>query len=264
MVEFSFKESYCYEDLIQILRILRSPGGCPWDAKQTHESIKKNLIEETYEVVEAINQGNPDMLREELGDLWMQIVFHAQMEEDAGSFTLDDVADGICKKLIERHPHVFGDTKISGVSDVLNNWDAIKRQKKGQAAGSAPMQSVPREFPALMRAAKVQQKAAVVGFDWPDVTGAMDKLTEESRELQEAIAAKSPDNMMEELGDLLFCVVNISRFLDCDAEEALSRATDKFIRRFVQMEELAQQQGMDMQSASLAQLDALWDAAKLR
>ena len=262
MADFTQKERYTQADLTEIMRILRAPGGCPWDAEQTHESIKKNLIEETYEVVEAINRQDDILLCEELGDLLMQVVFHAQMAQEAGAFTLEDVADGVCKKLVERHPHVFGDVVVANTDEVLSNWDKIKRSKKGQAAGSAPMLGVPRELPALMRSTKVQQKAAAVGFDWPDADGAMDKLREELGELQEAMAAGDSAAAKEELGDLLFSAVNVSRFLHCDAEEALTSACDKFIARFVQVENLAKQTGLDMQSATLAQLDELWEQVK--
>ena len=209
MVDFKQKEKYDINDLIEIMRSLRAPGGCPWDAEQTHESIRKNLIEETYEVVEAIDKKDSGMLLEELGDLLMQVVFHAQMEDEKGVFNFDDVADGVCKKLIERHPHVFGEVEVSGVDDVLDNWDAIKRRKKGQKKGSEPMLSVPRELPALMRAAKIQQKASAVGFDWPDVSGAYDKIIEETQELRKAVESGVQDDVIEELGDLLFSVVNV-------------------------------------------------------
>jgi len=274
MSDFQSRETYRFEDLVGIMRRLRGPGGCPWDAVQTHESIKKNLIEETYEVIEAIHKRDRDLLCEELGDLLMQVVFHAQMEEDAGSFTVDDVADGVCKKLIERHPHVFGDITVTGVDNVLSNWDAIKRGKKGQKAGSAPMRSVPRELPALMRSSKVQQKAAAVGFDWPDIQGALDKLKEELRELEAALAENRQAQAWEELGDILFSAVNVSRFLQrgsqsqdgsaslYDAEEALTAACDKFIARFIRVEQLAEQRGLDMQTAGIDALDKLWDEAK--
>ncbi|MCL2508495.1 MAG: nucleoside triphosphate pyrophosphohydrolase [Oscillospiraceae bacterium] len=242
---------------------LRSPGGCPWDAEQTHESIKKNLIEEAYEVIEAINKQDQGLLLEELGDLLMQVVFHAQMESEAGGFTFDDVCDGICKKLIERHPHVFGKAAVGGVDDVLSNWDAIKRKSKGQAKGSEPMLSVPRELPALMRAGKVQQKAAKLGFDWPDVSGALCKLSEEIAELKEAIHGSSPENVAMELGDLLFSAVNVSRFLRLDAEEALTSSTDKFIARFQRLEALAKERGLELETASLAEMDKLWDEIKI-
>ena len=262
MIDFKQKEKYDINDLLEIMRSLRAPGGCPWDAEQTHESIRKNLIEETYEVVEAIDKKDSGMLLEELGDLLMQVVFHAQMEDEKGVFNFDDVADGVCKKLIERHPHVFGEVEVSGVDDVLDNWDAIKRRKKGQKKGSEPMLSVPRELPALMRAAKIQQKASAVGFDWPDVSGAYDKIIEETQELRKAVESGVQDDVIEELGDLLFSVVNVSRFLKCDAEEALTAASDKFINRFIRVEQLAKEIGVDMEKASLEELDKLWDIAK--
>lgn len=262
MVDFKQKEKYDINDLLEIMRSLRAPGGCPWDAEQTHESIRKNLIEETYEVVEAIDKKDSGMLLEELGDLLMQVVFHAQMEDEKGVFNFDDVADGVCKKLIERHPHVFGEVEVSGVDDVLDNWDAIKRRKKGQKKGSEPMLSVPRELPALMRAAKIQQKASAVGFDWPDVSGAYDKIIEETQELRKAVKSGVQDDVSEELGDLLFSVVNVSRFLKCDAEEALTAASDKFINRFIRVEQLAKENGVDMEKASLEELDRLWNIVK--
>ena len=262
MFDFKQKEKYDINDLLEIMRSLRAPGGCPWDAEQTHESIRKNLIEETYEVVEAIDKKDSGMLLEELGDLLMQVVFHAQMEDEKGVFNFDDVADGVCKKLIERHPHVFGEVEVSGVDDVLDNWDAIKRRKKGQKKGSEPMLSVPRELPALMRAAKIQQKASAVGFDWPDVSGAYGKIIEETQELRKAVESGVQDDVIEELGDLLFSVVNVSRFLKCDAEEALTAASDKFINRFIRVEQLAKENGVDMEKASLEKLDKLWDIAK--
>ena len=182
MVDFNFKPCYNMQDLIDIMRILRAPGGCPWDAEQTHESIKKNLIEETYEAIEAINKSDNELLCEELGDLLMQIVYHAQMESEKGEFGFDEVVDGVCKKLIVRHPHVFGDVTVSSVDDVLTNWDDIKKKTKGQKTVTESMFSVPRELPALMRATKLQKKAADIGFDWPDVSGALDKLEEEIAE----------------------------------------------------------------------------------
>ena len=185
---FEFKDRYDINDLIEIIKDLRSEGGCPWDIQQTHESIRKDLIEETYETIEAINKADPDMLREELGDLLMQVVFHAQIETEKGVFNFDDVADEICKKMIIRHPHVFGETSVDSVDDVLTNWDAIKRSTKGQKSTSEAIDSVPRELPALMRANKIQSKAAKAGFDWTEVDGALDRLTEEIAELKEAIS----------------------------------------------------------------------------
>ena len=262
MVDFNLKPCYNMQDLIDIMRILRAPGGCPWDAEQTHESIKKNLIEETYEAVEAINKRDNELLCEELGDLLMQIVFHAQMESEKGEFGFDEVVDGVCKKLIVRHPHVFGDVTVSSVDDVLTNWDAIKKKTKGQKTVTDSMFSVPRELPALMRATKLQKKAADVGFDWPDVSGALDKLEEEIAELREAIAKSDSENISEELGDILFSAVNVSRFIKVDAEESLTAASDKFLARFTKVEALASERSIDMKSASLEELDALWDEVK--
>lgn len=263
MIEgFAFKDVYGIDDLLQIMRGLRSEGGCPWDREQTHESIKKNLIEETYEVIEAINRQDRVLLCEELGDVLMQVVFHAQMEAEEGSFAFEDVVDGVCKKLIERHPHVFGEVEVGGSDEVLRNWDDIKKRSKGQKSQTETMQSVPRELPALMRAAKVQKKAAKVGFDWPEISGAVDKLYEETAELSSAVESGSEDEMAEELGDLLFSAVNVSRFIGCDAEEALTAATDKFMRRFARVEEMALERGLGLEQMSLAELDSLWDEAK--
>lgn len=264
MADFKFKERYDVHDLVEIMRILRAPGGCPWDAEQTHESIKKDFIEETYEVIEAINKKDKELLCEELGDTLMQVVFHAQMESEAGVFDFDDVSDGVCKKLIERHPHVFGEVAISGVDDVLTNWDAIKRKSKGQKSTTESMLSVPRELPALMRATKLQKKAANVGFDWNDVSGALDKLEEEIGELRAAIANQDKENMTEELGDILFSAVNVSRFIKTDAEEALTAASDKFLSRFTTVEALAKEREIDMKSVGIEELDKLWDEAKAK
>lgn len=264
MVDFEQKNSYTVQDLVDIMRLLREPGGCPWDAEQTHESIKKNLIEETYEVIEAVNKGDKALLCEELGDLLMQVVFHAQMEKEIGGFDFDAVCDGVCKKLIERHPHVFGEVTVSGVDDVLTNWDDIKRKTKGQKTTTQSMLSVPRELPALMRATKLQKKAADVGFDWSDVSGALDKLEEEIKELRQAIDNNDGENMTEELGDVLFSAVNVSRFIKSDAEEALTAASDKFLARFTTVESLAAERGIDMSASSLEELDRLWDEAKAK
>ena len=263
MVDFERKESYNIYDLVEIMKLLRAPGGCPWDAEQTHESIKKNLIEEAYEVIEAINKQDNELLCEELGDLLMQVVFHACMENEKGAFDFDDVCDGVCKKLIERHPHVFGETKISGVEDVLTNWDDIKRKSKGQKTTTQSMLSVPRELPALMRATKLQKKAADVGFDWSDVSGALDKLQEEIYELRQAVENNDRENMTEELGDVFFSAVNVSRFIKSDAEESLTAASDKFLARFTKVEKLAEERGIDMKASTLEELDKLWDEAKL-
>lgn len=259
---FDFKEKYTVDDLVKIIAVLRAPGGCPWDREQTHESIKKNFIEETYEVVEAINKKSPEMLREELGDVMLQIVLHTQMETEIGSFTFDDVCDEICKKLIVRHPHVFGDMTVSSTGEVLSNWDAIKMLTKKQKNVSESIDSIPRELPALMRAQKVQHKAAKAGFDWDVIDGALDKVYEEADEIKGAIAEKSDAHTAEEIGDLLFACVNVCRFAHVDGEEALTAATDKFAERFKITERLANERGIDMKSAPIEELDKLWDEAK--
>ena len=260
MVDFQYKDSYGVKDLEEIVRILRAPGGCPWDAEQTHQSIRRNFLEEAYEAVEAIDEGSPEHLEEELGDVLLQVVMHARMEQEAGRFDLDGVADGICKKLIYRHPHVFGDAAVSGTGEVLSNWEALKRKEKGQATNTDALEAVARALPALWRAEKVQKKARKAGFDWPDVSGALDKLSEELEELKTAAAEGT--NVAEELGDLLFSAVNAARFLKVDPEDALNGATDKFIGRFRKVEAQAAAQGKAMEDMSLEELDALWERAK--
>ena len=260
MVDFQYKDSYDVRDLEEIVRILRAPGGCPWDAEQTHESIRRNFLEEAYEAVEAIDEKNPDHLKEELGDVLLQVLFHARMEQEAGRFNLDDVADGVCKKLIYRHPHVFGDVSVTGTGEVLTNWEELKRKEKGQATNTDALDAVARSLPALWRAEKVQKKAKKAGFDWPDISGALDKLSEELEELKTAVAEGT--NVEEELGDLLFSAVNVSRFLKADPEVALGKATDKFISRFAKVEALAAAQNQAMEGMALEELDKLWERAK--
>lgn len=261
-VEFEKKARYDTEDLLRIMKALRSPEGCPWDREQTHRSIRTSLIEETHEAVEAIDNGDDAALCEELGDVLLQVVFHAEMAAEDGRFSYDDVVNGICQKLIVRHPHVFGDVKAEDSAAVLKTWDAIKRQTKGDTAQSTLLKNLPRTLPALMRAAKVQDRAKRVGFDWPSVDGAMEALRSETVELQEAMAAGQAAAVEEEFGDLLFSAVNVSRFLKVDAELSLTAATDKFIRRFSEVERLAADRGIDMSASTLEELDRLWDEVK--
>jgi len=260
MVDFTFKEKYTYEDLLEIMRILRCPEGCVWDREQDHKSIRRSFIEETYEAVEAIDNDDPVLLQEELGDVLLQVVFHAQIEAEAGRFTMDDVADGICKKMIYRHPHVFGSVEVKNSDEVLTNWDALKQKEKHQKSTTETLESVARSLPGLIRAEKVQHKAAKVGFDWDEVSGALDKVREETAEVARAIDGDGDPS--EELGDLLFAVVNVARFLKTDPEDAINRTTDKFIRRFAQVEQAAKDVGRSLSEMSLAEMDALWDAAK--
>ena len=262
MVEFKFKEKYTIDDLVQIIRLLRGEGGCPWDMQQTHQSIRNNVIEEAYEVADAVDTNDKAALCEELGDLLMQVVFHARIAEESGDFNLDQVADEVCQKLVHRHPHVFGTVKADTVGQVLDNWDAIKMEEKNQQTYTDTLLSVPRAFPGIMRAAKVQKRAAKVGFDWPDSNGAWDKLNEEIAEVREAERSGDADALVDEVGDLLFSVVNVTRFLKVDGEEAISKATDKFISRFDMMERLAVAKGLNLKDLSLSEMDALWDEIK--
>lgn len=264
MADFEFKDRYDCNDLLKIVAVLRAPGGCPWDAEQTHESIRKDFIEETYEVIEAINKKSPEMLREELGDVLLQVVFHTLIETEKGVFTFDDVTDEVCKKLIIRHPHVFGDVSVSSTEEVLKNWDAIKMDTKQQKTVTDTLLSVPKEFPALMRAAKVQKKASKAGFDWKEISGALDKVKEEINEVEDAISTEDKIKIRDEIGDLLFAAVNVSRFAGIDPEEALTLSTDKFIKRFSYVEQEAEKQGIEMLSAEEEKIDGLWEEAKLR
>ena len=261
-MDFQYKEAYNITDLIGIMRILRSPDGCPWDKVQTHESIRQNFIEETYEAVEAIDKGDSPLLREELGDVLMQVIFHSLMEEEEGRFNFDDVCDDVCKKLIIRHPHVFGNIEADTPDEVLRNWDAIKMQTKSQESYADSVDDVARSLPALMRAQKVQKRSAKSGMDFENVRSAADKVLEERAELLAAVDSSDKAKTEEELGDLLFSVVNIARFVGADAELALSRATDKFAARFRAVEELARGRGIDMKSASTELIDSLWEEVK--
>lgn len=261
---FRQKEHYRVEDLLEIMQLLRAPGGCPWDREQTHRSIRKNLIEETYEVCEAIDNSDAELLKEELGDVLLQVVFHAEMEREQGTFDFDAVCDGICKKLIVRHPHVFADAAADTPGEVLRNWEAIKKREKGQTSATEAMRSVSRTLPALMRSEKVQGRAAKAGFDYPDVHGALADLRSEVDELSAAIAEGSPADITGELGDVLFSAVNVARFVAVDGEEALGLSCEKFIRRFEQVEQLANSRGVDLAQADMKRLDDLWREAKIK
>lgn len=257
MVNFQSMERYSFQDLNRIMALLRQPGGCPWDREQTHESIRRNMLEEAYEAVEAIDEKDPGHLKEELGDVLLQVVFHARMAEEEGLFTLDDVVDGICKKLVFRHPHVFGTVDARDSGQALNTWDAQKREEKGQRTAADTLDSVARSLPALMRAEKIQDKARKAGFDWAEMGPALDKAEEELGELRQAVEQGA--NVEEELGDLLFAAVKAGRFLGLDSEQALTQACDKFIRRFRTVEELAPRA---LKECSLEELEALWTRAK--
>ena len=260
MINFVRKPQYGYEDLLEIIRLLRSEDGCPWDKAQTHQSIRRGLLEEAYEAAEAIDNDDPVLLKEELGDVLMQVVFHADIESDAGRFTIDDVCDGVVKKLLFRHPHVFGSECEDSPELVPVSWDKLKRQEKGQKTVADSMDSVARSLPGLWRAEKLQNKAASAGFEWPAVQGALDKLEEEVGELRRAV--EEGGDVPEELGDVLFAAVKVGRFCACDPEDAVNGTCEKFIRRFRAVENGAAAQGREVSQLSLEEMTALWNEAK--
>ena len=261
MAEFTIKPKYTLADVPLIVKRLRNPEtGCPWDKEATHESVRQDMIEECYEAVEAIDTGDLDNLKEELGDVLMQVALHSEIESEKGTFDIDEVADRLCKKLVLRHPHVFGDVVANDTETVLRNWDAIKSVEKDQKTGSDAIDDVPTAYPALIRSQKVQKRAARTGFDYRDTEGAMADLRSEVTELEQALAGDG--DPFEELGDLLFSAVNVARFISADAELALTRSCEKFIRRFRKTEELAIERGIDMKNADMALLNELWEESK--
>ncbi len=253
---------YTYEDLIAIVEILRSEGGCPWDMEQTHKSIRNDFIEETYEVIEAIDTENPALLREELGDVLLQVVFHARIEEEQDAFGMNEVANDICAKLIHRHPHVFGTVEVENTAEVLSNWDKIKGEEKQRVTMTDKLRSIPPMEPALMRAQKVGKKAAC--FDFADADAVYAKLDEEIAEVKAAAASGDPAAVEEELGDLLLTVTSLARKLGVKSEEALYHATNKFIDRFEQVETAVLARGLEMDDLTMPELDAIWDEIKHR
>ena len=251
------------ERLRAIMHRLRAPGGCSWDAEQTHESLIPNLIEEAYETVDAIKRDNDSDIREELGDLLLQVYFHSEIAQETGRFDLDAVAKGISDKLVRRHPHVFGEAVASDPDAVLLQWDAIKRGEKGEA--DVPyLHGTGKGLPALVRGAKLLKKAAKVGFDWPVETNVISKIHEELLELQAAIDEQDIPAVEEELGDLLFSVVNLSRFRKIDPEVLMARANAKFERRFGEMEKILKADGKTLELATLSEMEETWIEAKMR
>lgn len=251
------------ERLLEVMRRLRAPDGCPWDREQTHETLKSDLIEEAYEVIDAIESGNLSHLEEELGDLLLQVVFHAQISQEGGHFEFSDVANAIVDKLERRHPHVFGEVTVSGSGEVLQNWDAIKKAEKADGDKPASIVSgIPRHLPALQKAHQIQKRAARAGFDWEHIDDVFKKLHEEIDELKEAINRDHEHDIRDELGDLLFSTVNVSRFLGHNPEELLNHNIKKFVRRFQGVEEQVHASGRAFKDFTLEELDAFWDEAK--
>ena len=246
--------------LRQVVHRLRAPGGCPWDREQTHASLVPHLLEEAYEAAEAIHAGDPTLICEELGDLLLQPVLHAEIASESGAFDLDRMANELTEKLIRRHPHVFGDASAETSDAVIVQWDAIKRREKGEARGY--LEGAASGLPALMRAQKLQKKAARVGFDWPDREPVFAKILEEVAELEDAVQNSEPACIEEEVGDLLFSVVNLARKLGVEAEVALAASNEKFVRRFHAMEQRLTDQGTKLGEAALTEMDAVWDAVK--
>ena len=246
-----------FDALLELVETLRGPGGCPWDAEQTHASLKRNLLEECYEVLEAIDQGDPPRLAEELGDILVQVAFHADIARRAGHFTIADVLRRINDKLVRRHPHVFGHGTAADAREVERNWERLKAQERGTATG--PLEGLPRDLPALALSQAMQDRAARTGFDWDRVDGVLDKVAEELAELR---AAADPQERAREFGDLLFALVNAARWLGVHAEDALRQANARFLRRFAQMERLAQERGQEFAALPLEEKEALWQEAK--
>ncbi len=255
------RKRFTFADLVAVMERLRSRNGCPWDKEQTHESLKRYLVEESYEVLEAIDHKDMDALYDELGDVLLQVVFHARIAQQQGEFDISDVTTAICSKMISRHTHIFGNAVANSPDEVINNWEKIKKGEKGQQTQTEVLQGVPKSMPALMRSGKVQHKAAHVGFDFTDVSQAFDKLFEEIEEVRQSSEGSA---RAEECGDLLFSAVNVVRLLGVEPETALQKATDKFIARFAVVEKIAVEENVDMLSCGIQKLDELWDKAKLQ
>ena len=249
-----------FQTLVDIVARLRAPGGCPWDREQTHESLKRHLLEECYEALEAIDQGSPSQLAEELGDLLVQVAFHADIAREAGEFTLADVLAAINGKLVRRHPHVFGDSSVSDAREVELNWEQLKAaERAAQGVRQSPVEGIPNALPALSYAQLMQDRVARMGFEWEDIGGVLDKLVEEVEEFRQAA---TDGERVHELGDLFLVMVNLCRWLEVQAEDALRQANGRFRRRYLQMEELAEQRGLDFTQLSLDDKEALWQEAK--
>lgn len=261
------KDAYRFDDLLEIMRRLRGPGGCPWDAEQTLGSLTRYILEESHELVEAIEDGDVPHICEESGDVLLQVALIATIAQEEGLFGIGEVVGGICRKLVLRHPHVFGDIEVEDAAEVSRNWERIKAdERKGRASDSSAMAGIPRGLPALLRAYRIQERAAKKGFDWErgDLRPVRDKVLEELDELRTEVEGQDPKAVREELGDLFFALVNLARHMDLDPERALQAANAKFDARFRDVEDLARQNGREMESMSLDELDTLWVEAKGR
>jgi len=251
-----------FSQLVNLMAQLRGPAGCPWDREQTPESLKPFLIEECYEVLDALDEGAPDKVRDELGDLLFQIIFHARLAEEKGAFTITDVISAIMEKMTRRHPHVFGEEKVSTSNEVLANWEELKKKEKAHQERASILDGVPQGLPALLRAHGIQKRAARVGFDWNELDEALPKLDEEIMEFKESLKSKDPSGIEEELGDIFFMLVNISRFLEINPENALRKTISKFIHRFRYIEEHAANAGRSLKDMTLDEMEKLWQESK--
>ncbi|MFO8111906.1 MAG: nucleoside triphosphate pyrophosphohydrolase [Desulfosalsimonadaceae bacterium] len=250
--------------LVKVMERLRGPGGCPWDAAQNHKSMIKGLIEEAYELADAIENENADEMMEELGDVLLQVVFHSIIAAEEGEFTLNDVANCLADKLIYRHPHVFGEKQVNGAEEVIVNWEKLKRKENGKRDRTSILSGIPETLPALLYALKIQSAASRVGFDWDDVTGVIEKIREEIDELTEAAAANAADRMEDEIGDMMFSVVNLARKIKVDPEAALRRTSKKFATRFVDIEQAAREKNIPVSEMPMDEKERVWQAAKRR
>ena len=255
-------EKELFEELVGVIATLRSENGCPWDREQTHETLKSTLIEETYETLEAIDTGDPSKLKEELGDLLLNIMLQAQIAAEHKDFDIYAVIEILTEKLIRRHPHVFGDVDVESSEDVVKNWEAIKRQEAGYEDRKSVLDGIPNAMPTLLRAQKIQNRAARVGFDWEELTDVIAKVEEELEEVKASINTDEPEAVAMELGDLLFAIVNLCRFMEIQAEETLRKANRKFITRFKWMEAELERRGTNFETQDLESLDPIWEAAK--
>ncbi|MCG9127938.1 nucleoside triphosphate pyrophosphohydrolase [Candidatus Poribacteria bacterium] len=251
-----------FESLVDVIATLRGENGCPWDREQTHSSLKSTLIEETYETVEAIDSGDLNHLKEELGDLLLNIMLQAQIADESENFDIYDVIESLTEKLIRRHPHVFGNVEVENADDVIKNWESIKSQETGYQDRESALDGIPVALPALLRGQKIQKRAARVGFDWDNLTDVVNKVDEELNEVKDSLSNNDPNEIEMEIGDLLFAVVNLCRFVDLQAEETLRKANRKFVGRFKRMEAVLKEQGKDITDQTLEELDQIWDAIK--